>query len=65
MTDWLRVNDACKYLRISPSTLARWRNEGLPHHPVGGILFFDRGELDRWLRQHRVRSVLRRHGMAS
>jgi excisionase family DNA binding protein len=65
MTQWLRVREACHLLNISPSTLARWRQDGLPHSLVGGILFFDRDDLDRWVRQHRARMILRRHGMAS
>lgn len=48
----LWASEAASYLRVSRSTLAKWRmrGEGPPFHRFGKRLtYYLRGELDRWL----------------
>lgn len=50
--DRLRAVEAAQYLRISRSTLAKWRmkDEGPPHHRCGPrIVYYLKHEIDAWL----------------
>ncbi|MEW6767030.1 MAG: helix-turn-helix domain-containing protein [Pseudomonadota bacterium] len=50
--DRLFTREAAKYLRMSRSTLAKWRSsgEGPPSHSHGKRLkYYLRRDLDRWL----------------
>lgn len=52
--DRLRSVEAAEYLRVSRSTLAKWRmsGEGPPHHHCGSrIVFYCRDEIDTWLQE--------------
>jgi len=49
--DRLRAKEAAKYMRVSPSTLAKWRmhNEGPPYHRCGPrIVYYLQAEIDAW-----------------
>jgi predicted DNA-binding transcriptional regulator AlpA len=55
----LRAVEAAAYLRVSRSTLSKWRMSGVgPHHHRCGprIVYYYRDEIDAWLadcdRQH-------------
>ena len=56
----LRAVEAAKYLRVSRSTLAKWRmnGDGPPHHRLGPrLVYYIRREVDDWLAScDRVRS---------
>jgi predicted DNA-binding transcriptional regulator AlpA len=50
--DRLRAVEAAEYIRVSRSTLAKWRmrGEGPPHHRCGPrIVYYVRDEIDTWL----------------
>jgi predicted DNA-binding transcriptional regulator AlpA len=50
--DRLRAVEAAKYLRVSRSTLAKWRmcGQGPPYHRCGlRIVQYYRNEIDAWL----------------
>ena len=62
MTTWLRTTQAAEYARVSPTTLYRWRLEGLPYSLVRGSILIARDDIDRFVRDHSARVILRRHG---
>lgn len=48
----LRAVEAARYLRVSRSTLAKWRmrGEGPPYHRCGPrIVYYFQEEIDQWL----------------
>ncbi|MBA3727111.1 MAG: helix-turn-helix domain-containing protein [Armatimonadetes bacterium] len=50
--DRLKAVEAAQYLRVSRSTLAKWRKsgEGPPHHHCGPrLIIYYRQEIDAWL----------------
>ena len=50
--DRLRAVEAAQYLRVSRSTLAKWRMNGIgpPYHRCGPrIVYYLRHEIDAWL----------------
>lgn len=55
LQDWpdrLRAIEASRYLRVSRSTLSKWRSSGKgpPHHHCGPrLVIYFRHELDEWL----------------
>jgi len=51
-SDRLRAIEAAQYLRVSRSTLAKWRmnGQGPPFHRCGPrLVYYIKGELDAWL----------------
>jgi predicted DNA-binding transcriptional regulator AlpA len=60
----LRSNEAAGYMRVSQSTLAKWRmrDEGPPYHRCGPrIVYYLKEEIDDWQAKcDRVRSALAR-----
>lgn len=48
---YLRPHEAATYLRLSKSTLAKWRlsGEGPPYCKVGRAVVYRRSDLDAWL----------------
>lgn len=60
MPRYLRPRDAARYLGFAPSTLAGWRTYGtpggvdLPFARIGGAVVYDRRDLDRFARAHRL-----------
>lgn len=46
--EYLSPIEACEYLKVSKSTLARWRRSGyLTGNKVGGILRYKKSELQK------------------
>ncbi len=54
----LTFREACAYLDCSPSYLYKMTSQAqIPHFkPRGKRVYFDRNDLDAWLRQNRIRS---------
>ena len=54
----LTIEDASLLLGIVPRTLYKWTmNKIVPHYkPNGKIVYFDRKELEDWMRRNRVAS---------
>lgn len=53
--DWWDVDTACERLKVSRSTLLRWRTEhGLPSISVGNSVRFDPARVREWLGRHEV-----------
>jgi hypothetical protein len=51
-TERLRAGEAARYLRVSVSTLAKWRlkTAGPPYHRCGPrIVYYFKDEIDVWL----------------
>ena len=50
---WLTMDEVCKYLNCNRGTIIRYINyQELPHYNTGTI-YFDREEVDKWLREKR------------
>jgi predicted DNA-binding transcriptional regulator AlpA len=63
----LRAKEAAAYLEINRSTLAKWRmkGEGPPYHRCGPrIVFYQREEIDDWLRECDERRPTKARGSA-
>lgn len=55
---YLNLQATAKRLSVSPRTLRTWiRTKRLPVHRVGGKFLFRVLEIDRWMEQHRVKTV--------
>lgn len=49
----LTTAELCKVLRVSPSTVKRWRNAGMPYEPWSKRLYRYRlSHVLRWREQH-------------
>jgi len=54
----LNFKEACVYTGISRSTLYKMTAaKKIPHYKTTA-LYFERAELDSWIRQHRVNSII-------
>ena len=54
----LTFKEACIYTGISRSTLYKMTaSRKIPHYKTTA-LYFERAELDSWIRQHRVNSII-------
>lgn len=54
----LTFKEACVYTGISRSTLYKMTaSRKIPHYKATA-LYFERAELDSWIRQHRVNSII-------
>ena len=52
------INDACKYLSLSKSTLYKMTSQGaIPHRKPGKRLYFIQDELDDWVKKGKVDSM--------
>ena len=53
--EFMRINDAAKYMAISPRSIARYRTDGkLPFHKVGMVLILKRSDLDAFMAKCRI-----------
>jgi len=51
----MRSASAATMLGVSRRTLMRWTAEhSVPHYKIGGLLFFDEGEVLDFVKAHRV-----------
>ena len=48
----LTVDEMCQVLKISRSTLDRWRKQGLPFFKYGNSIRFDKEKVLKWLKQN-------------
>ncbi len=46
---WLKKNEACKYVGVSYNTFNKWCLSGLPSHVHEGSTLFYKSEIDQWL----------------
>lgn len=52
---WLKSTDVMKMLKISPGTLQNLRINGtIPYTKIGGLIYYDAGEIERVLEENRV-----------
>lgn len=51
--EFLTVEELSKMLKISRSTIDRWRKEGLPHIKIGNSIRFDKAEVLQWLNSNK------------
>lgn len=52
MEDMLTVDDAARFLQISPKTLRNWvAYKKIPYYKVGGAIRFKTVKLEAWLRR--------------
>lgn len=52
---YLNVEEVCKFLKISRSTLFKLKKEAkLPYAKLGGTLIFDRDDLIKWVDDQKV-----------
>ncbi|MDA8337004.1 MAG: helix-turn-helix domain-containing protein [Peptococcaceae bacterium] len=52
MKEYLTQKELCKWLKISPVTLWRWRRAGLPYFKYGNTVRFNPEEVSEWLEQN-------------
>lgn len=69
MKQYLNIATLAERLRIKPSTLYVWAEQGtIPHLKLGRLLRFDPDEIEAWLQAHRHEAIpeptplRRRHG---
>lgn len=57
---YLSKKETCSYLHIANNTLDKWIVEGLPRIEIGGVIRFDKREIDKWLiiRSHPEKCML-------
>lgn len=48
--EFLTVDELCRWLKISRSTVERWRKEGMPFTKKAKLIRFDKEEVARWLK---------------
>lgn len=52
---WLKSTDVMKLLKISPGTLQNLRINGtIPYTKIGGLIYYDAGEIERVMEKNRV-----------
>lgn len=51
--EYLTVEEMCQLLKISRSTLDRWRKQGLPFFKYGNSIRFDKVKVLRWLESNK------------
>ncbi|HFI0443256.1 TPA: helix-turn-helix domain-containing protein [Streptococcus suis] len=49
---YLNKKQTCAYLDISNNTLDKWINEGFPTIQVGGVMRFDKHQIQKWMNDH-------------
>ncbi len=49
--EYLNTNEASEYLKVSRSTLLRWKDDYLPCIKKGGVLRFRKSDLDNALKK--------------
>lgn len=50
--EFLTVDEVCKWLKVSRSTVDRWRKEGLPFTKKTRLIRFDKEEVVKWLKEN-------------
>ena len=52
---WMRTEDAARYMHHSPKTLEKWRvyGTGPEYVKMGRVVLYDRGAIDKFLDSHR------------
>jgi excisionase family DNA binding protein len=52
MTNWLTINEAAKYARVSGRTIRNWMKGGLKYSRIGGLVRIDSIWIDEFLNKH-------------
>lgn len=47
--EFITTPELCEWLRVSKSTVSRWRNEGLPHYGKTRAYRYKKSEVLSWL----------------
>ena len=50
--EYLRVEEACRYLKIGPATLYKLRKMGLPSVRIDGLIFLRISDINAFLASH-------------
>lgn len=50
--EFLTVDEVCQWLKISRSTIERWRKEGMPFSKKKRLVRFDKDEVIKWLKEN-------------
>jgi len=49
--DKMTYSDTAEYLEVTVRTVQRWmRKLGLPYYRIGGRIYFNKSDLDEWLK---------------
>ena len=58
---WMRTEDAARYMHHSPKTLEKWRvyGTGPEYVKMGRVVLYDRGEINKFLDSHRRLSTVK------
>lgn len=59
MPEYLKVEEAAEYLRLSAATLNKWRltGDGPPFCRLGRAIAYRRADVDAWAQSRRVTST--------
>lgn len=49
---YLKKYQVCQYLNLSNNTLDKLVIEGLPRINIDGVIFYDKWDIDRWLKNY-------------
>ena len=55
---WQTESSLCKNLDVSPSTLRKWRDQGLPFTQIGEVRRYNTLQVDEWLKRHQPRHAM-------
>lgn len=47
----MTTSELCDWLRITRTTVWKWRKEGMPYHGSGKALRYKRYEVEEWLKK--------------
>lgn len=47
--EFITTPELCSWLKVSKSTISRWRNEGLPHYGKTRAYRYKKNEVISWL----------------
>lgn len=47
----IKTKELCDWLRVSNTTVMRWRNEGVPYIGKGRSLRYKRSEVEKWMQE--------------
>ncbi|WP_109431824.1 helix-turn-helix domain-containing protein [Sulfoacidibacillus thermotolerans] len=48
---YMTTSELCDWLRITRTTVWKWRKEGMPYHGSGKALRYKRYEVEEWLKK--------------
>ena len=51
MNDLITTNDLCNKIKVTRTTIERYRREGMPYKKIGKMVRFDIDEVSTWINE--------------